>query len=605
MAANINFELTLQQISTIKLAIDLWSHASIKKKIIEFLKTKGLNSINTTKNKNIELCRELIEQVKKKNLPITIKPMLMSVIKPVGDRLFNYLQCVVNRLHGPENTYPSICNYYEKIQWTSVGTIDEANTFKELYFKMPNDEIINMQHMFLEACFYCCKKLIKNIWNTCSNDDKKKISSTIDLKMIKDYYNYWKRHVYSRKSNAYKQSPAVSVPDAFTSCLLDGNVEGFKFFFNELSTNDKRAIVVPTAEVILVKYVEAINHKQSSIMYIATDVKQRIDMLIFLYINMPVSEKSNFICRNKMVLLDIFIKEWPWSNSYAEILDLNPLTTLEYGRLIVSIMNVVIDEFNQLGKSSLTSLWMLVYTYDKLPVDEKASLVEIFWESSQLLTYKLQAIALIISVIDDDGVATHYDEIIKGFERASIKILLKDHYEIIDIFMKSILKTDEERKQFMEKIKTHNICRHFIVSGKYKEADKFLNWRFNNDNDKSKFKQNLRNNQYCITIICRIWDSCKNLKVETIKPIFEKFFKWINFTEKEMNELKKKIKNDPQVKIHLKKYYLKCPYLYITLLDSCSFTPEEIDEMQVKIASESETPKTKKTPKTYIKIIRK
>ncbi|KAF7990411.1 hypothetical protein HCN44_000216 [Aphidius gifuensis] len=243
--------------------------------------------------------------------------------------------------------------------------------------------------------------------------------------MIKDYYNYWKRHVYSRKSNAYKQSPAVSVPDAFTSCLLDGNVEGFKFFFNELSTNDKRAIVVPTAEVILVKYVEAINHKQSSIMYIATDVKQRIDMLIFLYINMPVSEKSNFICRNKMVLLDIFIKEWPWSNSYAEILDLNPLTTLEYGRLIVSIMNVVIDEFNQLGK------------------------------------------------------------------------------------------------------------------------------------------------------------------------------------KKEMNELKKKIKNDPQVKIHLKKYYLKCPYLYITLLDSCSFTPEEIDEMQVKIASESETPKTKKTPKTYIKIIRK
>lgn len=606
MAANINFELTLQQMSTIKLAIDLWSHPSMKKKIIEFLKTKGIQSIGITKNKKLELCCELIEQVKKKNIPVAVKPMLMNVIKPVGDRLFNYLQRVNNRLVGLENTYPSICNYYEKIQWTSIGTVDEANTFKELYFKMPNDEIINMQLMFLDACYYCCKKLIKNIWNNCSTDDKKTISLSIELKPVDEYYNYWKRHVYSRKSNAYKQSPAVSVFDAFKSCFLDGNVEGFKFFFNELSPNDKRAIIEPTAEEILAKYVESINYKPHPLMDVVVNAKQPtvfVDMLIFLLINMPASEKSNFICKNKM-LLYTFIREWPWSNSYGEILDLSPLDTSEYCLVIDTIINVVVNEFNQLKKSSLTSLWMFVYTYDKLSVEDKVSIVRRFWELRNLKTYKLQAIALILSVIDDDCVDKYYDEICKDFEKASTKMLLKKHYEIIDIFMKSILKTDEERKHFMEKIKTQNICRNFIAAGKYKEADKFLNWRFNNENDKIKFKQNLRNNQFCLTIICRIWNSCKNLKVEMIKPIFEKFFKWLNFTEKEINELKNKIKNDLQIKIHLKRYYSKCPYLYITLLDSCSFTSEEIDEMQVKITSESATPKTAKSRKNYIKIIR-
>ena len=127
------FELNLQRMAMISMAISLWEQSHIRNKIQEFLTFEYKEGENKSNEKKWhDITKLILKQIESNTLrSIILKIELTHIIKCMGEKIFNWYEYI--RKNIEDDKKESAINYIEKIYWTHYGSIDEGWKFTTIY----------------------------------------------------------------------------------------------------------------------------------------------------------------------------------------------------------------------------------------------------------------------------------------------------------------------------------------------------------------------------------------------------------------------------------------------------------------------------------------
>lgn len=453
--------------------------------------------------------------------------------------------------------YPTIYDYLDNIHWTTIGTINEIKIFKTIYNKYAqsdNASGINVVFLFEESCYYCLKKYITTMWNDFSYVERDILWSKVELNgPTPDVYNliYWTLYLSDKQLLGFikKFSPRDYLPykgltdkrNMFNFSSTIGNDASVKHFFNRLTDEEKNNYLIHAAEQLLFNEKERqYNRSLVPIDKQINNLKYIGDTLIFFIKEMNENTRNIFFNKSCNFILGALAREWPWRFFYLTVLDYSwkYFNDFNYQILFNNIIHIIIEENKYNGTMKYSSLWLISETWKNSPLKLKKSIVKLFWHSNKSLIDRLEQISIIVAAIDDDGLKNIRQDICHSFKCCCFEFFLNNKYEIIDSFLNNILTSDYERTLFLNQI-TETSYKKILITNNYDNADKFLNWRFNNNfNDKAKFQNYWKISNNFIDTVCQI-----SITHDEFDKNLELLFESLDFSKNQMNEFKFKLKN--------------------------------------------------------------
>lgn len=566
----LKLELSLQQLSLIRIAISIWEDEKLKNDLSKFvddelLKSRCYQTILVEKSKYwIKQKRENSQSI---NIPYSMLSELLYVVTAIGNRLFSWLKRI-DRTVISSYTYPKMKNYVHHIYWTSIGTIDEIKIFKEIFNGIPeNKDNVNMNFLFDEACNYCLEEYIVLLWNEISYVKTKSVENVFknEQRFITDYWLSfllngkretsirWEKTCEFRK--CLKNDLSIGLSDVKCNIAI-------KYFYEKIHFYEKKSQVA------------RLNSRQLSINVLWTECEWKsssaIDCLVFLLQRMSEPMLIVFLEEHKTKVLNYFLKTWPWRYLFLGMLDLSWrfITPNDYHKLIDNIINTIIEENkDEKFEQNYTSLWLISETWTRTPSYLRESIVNLCWTSNKPLLRKLKEITVVVTAINDDnGIYLLRDELFKGFEDSCATLVSQDNTESLNVFLTKILTTDEDRNLFKKKIDTKKVCKNFIMDSQYDAAEKFLNFRFDNVSDKILFKNHWKDDD-CGRTIYNIWYKNSN----NMKTQLQMFFNWLGITQDEMLTLKNELIHQRDHVIFKEHSLRNCPFFYNEALIACDY----------------------------------
>lgn len=555
MESQFKLELNLQQISLIQIVINLWEQKAIKLKIKKSIinSDKSLDYYYPIDTEKKEWINTILQQIQQLNLNNSMKNILSYMVKPIGDRLLDWLTRISKRLKN-STMYPTINDYIDNINWTTIGTIDEIKIFKKIYHNKPNNELINTIFLFEESCNYCLKKYIIKMWNKFEFNERDVIWSKCESNgPTPDIYNliYWILYLSDDKLLDFIKSylpndylPYKGLTDKrnmfnFSSSI--GNDLSVKYFFNHLNDYEKFNDLIPAAELLLFNEKERQYNRSLAPLTKQKNltIKFNGDTLVFFLQQMTNDMRILFLKKSCNFILGSLIREWPWRFLYLTILDYcwDFFDDNNYRILFDNIIYTIIDENTFFGTMKYSSLWLIGETWNKSPDKYKKSIVLMCWFSNKHLIDKLEHISIIAAAINDTGIEKIKQDIIDGFKYLCDNFFNNNKYPVIESFLNNILKNNDEIQAFLEKI-TDKVYKSFYVYSSHDKAQHFLNWRFNNNSDKLNYKNYWKNSIDCVITVFEIIRNHKKFDKQ-----LEYFFLSMNLTKIEMLKLKERIFN--------------------------------------------------------------
>lgn len=510
-------ELSKEHYMVIESATILWQIPSLKIEMFNYF-TNVYNSSNPSNDlvaKKESWTRDIMSRVDRANYQSNIennnnnnddnddgklKDYMSVIIKSIGDRFIDWIKSILTRLSCKkiQNTYPSFGDYFDNIHWTIYGTIDEEKIFKKLLSSksMENDSI-DMNFMYKEACNLCLENEIEKIWSNFTDEIRENIITQIQSKFIKpdnkiiDLLNYWDLYRCCEKINIpikndyniYFKIISIDI------CAFGNNISKVKYLYNKLSQNEKDRIVLLAARK-LQDNIEA-NTKMKY------ENSKCIDSLIYLYNNMSDNIKFEFLKYN-YEFVQILIQTWPWKLLILEILDKQKPTLDENSieKLYEGIYQVVMNEYETFGTIKRTSCWMISECW-KIVSSEVKNVKKLFqWNSDELI--QIQALCIFISVIDDnlrykilDIIQPNEnqieDDFFMKFKKCSLKLLIHEKYDILDIFLNKILKNNEDRLFYKRELDVTSAFQYFYSCSRDDSVEKLLFWYFDTEKEIQNF----------------------------------------------------------------------------------------------------------------------
>ncbi|XP_044013840.1 uncharacterized protein LOC122856214, partial [Aphidius gifuensis] len=391
MESQFKVDLTLQQISLTRVAINLWEQPLIKKKIRQSIITMEKTTTTATKNDNekIKLIKLLLQQIQDMDILDSMKHLLSCMIKPIGDRLMDWLTRIHKKLKG-YTIYPTIYNYLDNIHWTTIGTIDEVKVFKKIYNNIDNVNSINMIFLFEESCYYCLKKYITTMWNDFSYVERDILWSKVESNgPTPDVYNliYWILYLSDKQLLDFIKefSPNDYLPykgltdkrNMFNFSSTIGNDVSVKYFFNRLTDDEKNNYLIHAAEQLLFNEKERqYNHSLVPIDKQINNLKFIGDTLIFFIKEMSVDTRNKFFNKSCNFILGALARELPWRFFYLTVLNYcwSYFDDFNYQILFNNIINIIIEENKYNGTMKYSSLWLISETWKNSPLKLKKSI---------------------------------------------------------------------------------------------------------------------------------------------------------------------------------------------------------------------------------------
>ncbi|KAF7987886.1 hypothetical protein HCN44_003749 [Aphidius gifuensis] len=511
----------LEQKSLIQAAINIWNDPSIKSKI------KDQNLLTSNLLQRSELSAPIILQklkihafriIENLELPMTKIDELIYVIEPIGKEMIDYLSEIHDRLVDPGDKYPSLNDYVDSIQWTVDGQIDHTKTLmtvlKNVIDKNLPDEKIDYTFMFIEACKYSHADGINEIWHKLSAKDKQNIKFAISN---------------TRSENIavdYNPRDIVIVTQGILQthnrALLSGNTESLKYFLLKanLEGDDKDNYIINT---LLHNGVGAYN-------------RMTINNYVFLMQQLSNDARLNYLKEHREYSLFNLINSWPWRYIYfdvfeASLINRNPAPTrINYENLLLEIIEKIDDEYSKFRNVKQTSTWMIGKFWSDYKDHFDEGLIETCWS---LNTNKFVKIQVSIIIIRNWNIKRANEKLIEECSQMGFMLRTLEYYDLLYDIGEYILKTQQQRYNFMRHVTLQNICTYFIIIGdRYDEIDRLIEWKYR-DNDRESFKNSIN----WISIIRGIQENKK-----LYNSIYDKLHllaDWLNFKDKQRSEFKK------------------------------------------------------------------
>lgn len=534
----LHFDINLQRMSMVASALALWERKDVKLKVKEFFYMKG--GLNT-KNKWLNLVKEVLKELKRGFLPSILYCQLLYVIRDIGLKIYGWFRFMKKSRMFRYTHRKQIFDIYTKnLVWTHYGTIDEVKTLRSWM----NDKNVDYSKAFSMACRCCLPEDVKVLWNL--------IPEHVKSSRYKDTCSRYGTHII-----AYWCSYQNEFQDDLIAKLIDQD-QGYLNLYDEAGSLDENMLTLSARKI----YNLAVQHfwnkisieekernicnclkKLLQISYITFGdyhiyrMEQCAEMLIFFLNQLTGENKEQFFQSLEYRVLDtsshvrsneaidtIFKTltfMWPWQElliPVAEHLKIF-LTIHEYENIFNELCRKMNSEYefglpvkNSTYQRIIFGLWQIIPSNFKLKIS--ISIVEELFEVWDVSNIKM--------IINDDEVAPERLNLLtKGYEKF-VSLVRSSNNEMIDQFIKEIVipnkwdriihnnvktlydlimngefvlndKFLEWASNHKEKLNIDVLCYYFIVKNQFHEADKLLLWKFNDREKIKNFKNRLFN----------------------------------------------------------------------------------------------------------------
>lgn len=595
--------MTLQKISLIQLAINFWEDKSIKDEIKIVFSTNKLTEITENEQREkIKWINKIIKKINPMDLTDTIKDYLIFITRQIGEQLIAWLKMIIKKLCRFENSYPTIVDYLDNVQWTSYGTINEIKTFELLCIEAKRNDTINIIYMFEEACLFCLEDFIKLLWKNFSIEKR---DAWLNIQ-INDCYTihifiYWRCWLLNESSSNYlsinyKNTNGFEYSaeeNAFRSSALNGNNIAAKYFFEKLNNNEKNRVLIETSQLLTQEF----SMESWEFQLINDDSKicgqKNIDLLDFLMTKMSDIVLYDFLKEHKFRVLCMLTECWQYHNLFFKMLNFNWqfIRYSHYRYLYQKMIEIVVQEFQYFGIIQGNSLRLLHEFWKISPLRLKNCIVEKFWTMSTKIILTFQDISYLSFIIDDQDMLQQRKKLIDNFKNCGDNLILKKQYQVLNSFIGKLLDSDEKSLVKCQLLKSKYSFNFFILNNRYDDADEFINWKFNSINDRINFKNSFKNDFiFTFKSICLIWEKST---LDNVESNLNNYFNWLSYTKDEIFEIKKEMKNTNFVILQVQKlakerpddkYYEKClDYFDFKSFEILEISREDInDEISLK-----------------------
>lgn len=531
--------MSLEEKSLFQTTINYWNQLRIKSKLGNFFTSHQQPEIFSIRELLKHLVNDLLREIEDSNkIPDQIKAELFYLLRPIGSNLVQFLLEIKNRLGDPENSYPTVNNYIDLVQWTELGTIDKVKTFTMICNeKSTAYKKINNGFLIMEACRYCLEGKIESIWNECSREDKKTLSQVVSDNEIA---TYWKWHFEDKGKFIFQQNSKKEDEDfgrelmARRAILASGNNSvAVKYFFEKL--------VGPEEE----EEEEARSDLAESLIEEEEINSPGCDLIIHAIQQMTEKAKLRFFNSDRSDIILKIINTWPWRQLVPEILELSfqdlEMEQFYLGRLLEIILQRNVEEYEFTLRLFCTSFWMIDQFLDEYPSEK---VFELCLGSMRMdARIKVKALSLIFLRREEIFSGECREKMVQQFWQCCEALVREGTFELLDIFMEKVL-TDGEKKDFLNDLDLLSVCKTRIIQDDvYNEIEKLLDWRFKKQlTEKVEFKRKFREGNVWREIVQSIYGATA-LSGSNFQDKITRFITWVNFTKEQIRELKSYSKN--------------------------------------------------------------
>ncbi|XP_071861903.1 uncharacterized protein [Bombus fervidus] len=523
------FELNLQRMAMITMAISLWEQSHIRNKIQQLLTFEyrdGENAINERKWHDIT--KLILKEIESNTLNSILKIELTHIIKCIGDKIFNWYEYI--RKNIEYDTKESAINYIEKIYWTYYGSIDEVKTLKSFWIDNPKLSIVTVYDM---ACEYALEENINNLWEQLPRALKEKCFENMYTEykcLILEYWQcfrdgnltvfiryletaihsgtgYIHEHLYNRYHSVEENMFRLSVYGGYSKAV--------KYFWDKLNEEEKNRNVINGIQIAVTSYIP--DYTSIGEYYYKRD--NFVEICIFLMNQVRAGHKRKTITQiiydsfedniYMCNILKMIAPTWPWQDFLVKILEEleAALKVQNNGHTGFNLLFVIVCSMKRdydLGYVIENSKYAMILheVWHNIPACLKSKIAEIdsYLDliENLLEIWHLPSVKLIINTPEMIKWKT---KLLEFGHKACTKIgmLVKiGQYELLNQFIEEVLVSKKEEKLFKQAI---SMWDYFINEDQYDLADKLLDWQSDSIEEKEELKSKINHVGLCINFI--------------------------------------------------------------------------------------------------------
>lgn len=575
------YKTSLKRASLIKSAVCVWEQSSLKKKIgDEYTK----NQIMCFDENWDDLNKKVMEQVQSTmHLPIVLKRELIYLVRSSSVKLFSWIDFVVKKLSCDVSVALDVC-------WSENGTIDKLKTIELIKARLPKSKTLKLFNM---ACYFCAEEYIYELWELLPAEAQ--TCHFYNRQLYKKYENhlvaYWKyriaddlpeliRYLVIDHCRIYNLVYSVE-ENMFRMSVMEGFEHAAKYFWNRMDEEAKQRNLCESVDNILDKNFSLYPYNRK---------EEYAEIFFFLFKQMNQEEKYELYEENAAMVLNVLLSYWPLQDSFMSTLEdaLGYLEPEEYADLCEVIVDKLTDDCD-LGVSLQNSKFrVILHAVWRLTPDKMKQAIHTHSNSWYVLKNLLMVedIQSMKMIINDPDLECEREELIERGKTSFSKLINTNNYKLLEEFTKEVL-SEEEVKDFKEKIvKKVEVAYNLILNDRYEEADRFLNFIFDTEEERVAFKREMayKNTYYCHKKMSTIWAECCRISKEEANNKSLEFLRWCAISEEELPHFKRHVFDFYQMQSAIDKFliFFRGFDAIEEFLVWCMLTPSEIKEMRIR-----------------------
>lgn len=523
------FDLNLQRMTMISIAISLWEQSHIRNKIREFLtfEYKECENLNNEKKWH-DITKLILKQIESNTLYSLLKIELTHIIKSIGEKIFNWYEYIRKNIGYDKKE--SAINYIEKIYWTHYGSIDEVKILKSFWIDNPR---LNTTTVYDMACEYALEENIYNLWEQLPREEQNKCCGHMYTEYKRLILVYWQccrdgnlslfiryletlihsgrtyihNHLYNRYHSVEENMFRLSVYGGYSKAV--------EYFWDKLNEEERNRNVISGIQISVTNHnsnfttIGESYHRQEKFVeiciFLINQVRKTYKRKTIAHIVNDSFEDDIYVCN----ILRMISPIWPWQDFLGQILDEleaalkeqdNGYTSLNLLRAITSCMK---RDYNLGYVIEKSKYGMILHeAWHKIPACLKSKIAEtdphLDLIQDLLEIWHLPSIKLIIN--DPEMTKWRKRLLESGYIICTrIKMLIRiGQYELLNQFIEEILVSETEKKLFKQAI---DIWDYFINENQYDLVDKLLDWQSDSIEEKEKLKSKINHVRLCLNFI--------------------------------------------------------------------------------------------------------
>lgn len=463
---------TLKHFAMISVVSRLYEQKEVKEKIKEI--------INEFKFRELPVIdiyfpaipiKSVITDIVKKNLsalkmPKALEKEAQDYVICLGDEVIRWVNYVTISLELD-------VSYIDHICWTCYGRIDDSQTFTQFWQHDASfSQLTKGRLLYSLACIYADEELILKSMNEMTVKSK---NFYIPVKVLTEdqminiigvwIINYskgglGKNLLYKHKR---RRKEKHRVKDLFRLCVQESYVKAAKYFFEILKENEKPTEIMLAAEICIqnaTAYMEDTCEARNKL-----EQSKTAELLIWLLNKMTTEQKHSFLLEYIYDAMPLLLFVWPYQEIVLQILSEEQLMRAKYEDMFLSVMHcslyafcVCTDQGNKIYLEILERMLKSATTEVKKNVFLQVGYpnIVLLADFFHFLGIDNRCIDVLNLIINDSDLQSCRNKLIAQGDRKIQELIEEGNIEALAIFIKQVLNSNNERRNFIKKWKLLN-----------------------------------------------------------------------------------------------------------------------------------------------------